>query len=156
MMIKLKHSFGVLVLATMASCGGDAIDTTGLKDNIIDYQDWYRITVRGDVPGHFNTYRVIYANSFARDYQGAGDYPLGSVIIKEIYDLEDQQPTDLNYIAVMRRLDEATAPAELDEGWLFTDLRDGISGKETRETTCWKKCHRQAPYRGTWFDYGAD
>ncbi len=144
----------IAVAATLAIGCGEAVDTSSLPD-ISNYQDWRRYDVTGEVPGHFDTYRIIYVNDIARTYAG-GDYPLGSVFVKEIRDKDGGDMGELKYIAVMRRLSDGDVSVDLDAGWLFTDLRDGISGEELHVKTCWQNCHAQAPYRGAWFDYGVD
>lgn len=151
-MTNLTRFACALVVAGFISGCGETVDTSGLPD-ISDYQTWRRYDVTGDIPGHLDTYRIIYVNETAQTYTGAGRYPLGSVIVKEIRD--GGENSELKYIAVMRQLAEGEVDAELDNGWLFTDLRDGINGDELHGKTCWKNCHAQAPYAGAWFDYGA-
>jgi len=140
------------LMCVSAGCG-ETVDTSGLPD-ISDYQSWRRYDVTGDIPGHGDTYRIIYINDVARTYAHAGKYPLGTVLVKEIRD--GSADGDLNYIAVMRRLADGDVSVELDDGWLFTYLDNGIDGDEIHVTSCWQNCHAQAPYRGAWFDYGAD
>lgn len=150
------------MLAGFALGCGETVDTSNLPDeaDISDYKTnnerWTRITdVTGDIPGHFDTYRIIYVNDIARTYEGVGDYPLYSVIVKEVRDKNGGEFGELEYIAVMRQVMEGDVSVALDEGWLFTYL-DDIGGEETYVSSCWQNCHIQAPFRGTWFDYGVD
>lgn len=140
-------------LAMAAGCG-ETVDTSGLAP-IDGYESWYRVDVTGDIPGHLDTYRIIYVNDIARDYAHVGDYPLGSVIVKEIREKDGADSGAIKYIALMRRLTEEESPAELDQGWLFTTA-NSPGEQESRVGSCWANCHAQAPYRGTWFDYGVD
>jgi len=148
-----RSCVALLAVAFFTTGCGETVDTSSLPDNS-GYKDWYRIDVTGDVPGHFDTYRIIYVNDVARGYDHAGDYPIGSVIVKEIREKNGSDDGALKYIAVMRQLADGAVSVDLDEGWLFTDVGTDITGEETHVTGCWKNCHVQAPYRGAWFDYG--
>ena len=150
---------GVIALGAvlMVGCGGEDIDPVGLP-SIQGYEAWPSIVVTGEVPGHGDTVREIYANDMARAAAN-GQYLEGSVLVKEIYRKRgDGTRGELDYRAVMRRMvsDPPMAVAGLpveDDGWLYTYL-DG-DGSETYLPLCWANCHRQAPYEGAWFDYGA-
>jgi hypothetical protein len=115
-----------------------------------DYTTWKRIDTWGTVPGHGDTYRIIYANEVAVAYPGAGAYAEGAIIVKEIYDNQDGTPGDLRYLALMRRLND---PEYGDEaGWLFS-LADTPGGDESYRSLCWSRCHVAAPFAGAWLDY---
>ena len=146
-----------LVLA--AACG-EAID----KDKVngmypIDgYETWWKLEVYGPVPGHGDTYRIIYVNDVGRAYPHGGRYAVGTVIVKEIRDLmEPAAPGDLRYRAIMRKVgeDAEDVGAPVDGGWIFSDLRgDDVGGDEKYFDLCWEQCHVQGRWDGAWFDYG--
>ena len=136
-----------------AGCGGEDIDPAGLP-TIAGYQSWPSRTEKGEVPGHGDTIRVIYANEVARTYAHAGRYPVGAVLVKEVYEKGAyDRPGKLRETQLMRKVTEdfLPSPRPLDKGWLFTHL-DG--GKETRKALCWDRCHRQGRFDYAWFDYG--
>lgn len=126
-----------------------------------DYTSWFRLDTTGEVPGHGDTYRIIYVNDSGTAFVGAGEYGNGTVIVKEVHDLDGDQPGDLQYIAVMRKLTTAPDGGELQgitqddgSGWLFTYLADGIDSDEQNDLSCYDTCHRAAPIDHTFFDYG--
>ncbi len=141
-----------ILLGSLAGCGGEDVDPSGLPA-IAGYQSWPSRTVKGEVAGHGDTVRVIYANDVARTYAHAGRYPVGSVLVKEVHENDYDKPGKLHETVVMRKVTEDFLPSSrpLDRGWLFTQL-DG--GKEIRKQLCWDKCHRQAKFDYAWFDYG--
>ncbi len=163
----------LLLLLALAACGeGTVVDIEPVPG---DYTDWKRIDVVGEVPGHGDTYRIIYANDDARLFdqwvlmdRPSGpfpyhydDYPNGSIIVKEIHERDGDQPGDLKYIGVMRMLSSSDAPSGSDlkalsgsGGWLFTYLADGIDSDEEYRSSCWDECHAAAPYGGPFYDYG--
>lgn len=151
----MPRRLSVALLVLLAGCfPTEEIDPTALSVSIDGYRDWYKVEpLLGPVPGHGDTYRILYVNDVALAYTGGGFYPDGAAMVKEIYDLEGEAGRgDLDYTAVMRRIDEADDPdLPLDDGWLFTNL--GTDGVETHNPLCWDSCHRQAPYQGAWFDY---
>jgi hypothetical protein len=180
-------ALALLVLA--ASCsGGTVVQPAPIPD---DYTSWLRIDATGEVPGHGDTYRIIYANDQAQlrgvaivtplpdagtDTPDAGpddpdagpkvritadhEYPEGSIIVKEVHERNGDQPGDLKYIAVMRKLLDAPSGAELkypgnysSAGWLFTSMSD-IRSDEEYKSSCWDECHVAAPMDGAFYDYG--
>ena len=125
-----------------------------LSVSIEGYAEWDKVEpLLGPVPGHGDTYRVMYRNDTARSYTGAGTYPLGSAIVKEIYGLSGESGKGaLRYKAVMRRMDaEANPELPIDGGWLFTQINEGT--EEFQRDLCWDSCHRAAPYVGAFFDH---
>lgn len=125
------------------------------KTDLDGYSEWFQVQTQGKIPNHGDSYRVIYVNEVALEYGGAGDFPTGSVLVKEIYELDDDGgPGPLDYISVMRRLDEPPPGGQLDDGWLFTLLEDGIEGDEVYLDSCWSKCHVAAPHNGVFLRYG--
>lgn len=152
-----------LVLAAAGALAGcpAPVDTTGLP-SAEGYRDWPDpIVTTTPIPAHGDTYRVIFANEVARRYAHAGPYPLGTVLVKEIFNKTSAGgPGDLRYIAIMRRVGDAPTtgyadlPADqIDDGWLFSEA-DGPGEDEVRLDLCWAKCHRAAPVAGAWLDYG--
>ncbi len=143
----------ILLTLMMSAC---TVDTEGLPA-IADYRDWNSIETRGELPAHGDSVRVIFANDIARTYTGAGLYPVGTVLVKEVRDYgPGDAPGDLRYLAVMRKLgDEAPMPdgGDIEGGWLFTTL-DELGQEERAGITCWNSCHAQGPVDGAWFDYG--
>ena len=94
--MKALHAVLLTYAVAMIGCG-EAVtpEPTG------DYTTWKRIETYGEVPGHGDTYRVIYANDIAETFDGT-QYAEGSVIVKEIYDNNGGAPGALRYIALMR------------------------------------------------------
>lgn len=133
----------VLLGAGLAACG-EIVDAPDLGD----YTSWHRVDTYGDIPGHGDTYRVIYVNDIARTQ---GTTAKESVIVKEIRDNDDGAPGDLRYVAIMRKLRAGPAPAD-EGGWLFTQT-DAPGGTEEHLDLCWSRCHAQAPFAGVWLDY---
>jgi hypothetical protein len=152
----------LLVLLALAGCHeGTVIDVD--KTALEDYQDWKRVDAVGEVPGHGDTYRIIYANPDAEDrLEMNGFWSPATIIVKEIHDRDGDQPGDLRYIGIMRQMDESETPdgAELHRtlpkasyGWLFTYLEGDIESDEEYRESCWSECHVAAPYSGAFLDY---
>lgn len=142
----------IAAASTLGACS-TAVDSAELEP-LTGYTEWHRIDSTGPVPGHGDTYRIIYVNDIARTYSHAGPYPIGSIVVKEIRDLaDDGSPGDLRYLGVMRKLDQAPSGVELEGGWLFT-MADELGDTEVQPSSCWGPCHIQAPIDGAWFDYG--
>jgi hypothetical protein len=151
----MRRALYPLVALALAACG-ETVDTAGLP-SVDGYSDWHRIDVTGPAPGHGDTYRIIYVNEVGRGYAHAGQYPAGTVIVKEIHALTGAgEAGDLDYIAIMRKIPDDAPEATglpLDDDWLFTYASEP-GGDETRYDFCWAKCHVQGPVDGAWFDYG--
>tara|TARA_R110002096_G_scaffold408075_1_gene606965 strand:+ start:72594 stop:73061 length:468 start_codon:yes stop_codon:yes gene_type:complete len=148
----LATAFLTVVLATSA-CSED-IQPELLSVSIEGYESWDKVEpLLGPVPGHGDTYRIMYRNELARSYTGAGDYPIGAAIVKEIYTLSGEDGKGkLSYKAVMRRMDPEDNPGvPIDGGWLFTQIDSGTD--EFQRDLCWSSCHRAAPYVGAFFDH---
>ena len=62
---------------------GETVDVAGLPSTD-GHTEWDSFELEGPAPGHGDTFRIIYTNDLARSYTGAGAYPDGSVIVKEI------------------------------------------------------------------------
>jgi len=152
MRVVLVVLFGLV--GSLAACGSD-VDVDGLP-SIADYQNWERtVEVYGPAPGHGDTYRSMFANDIAGNFTGAGLYPIGSIIVKEIRNLDgESSPGDINYFAVMRKLDEAPPGGSLDDGWLYT-IFDAIGDTEINSARCFDTCHQAAPMDGTFFDWSS-
>jgi hypothetical protein len=153
-------AFAVGAVSVLGACS-ETVDPTGLP-SIDGYQDWTELDYPpGPVPGHGDSYRKVFINPVARLYPHGGRYPIGSVLVKEIYDNDNGTPGDLRYIAVMRKVEDDQAYVEegpevdapVDGGWVFTTLSE-VGGSESHGSTCWGQCHKQAPYDGAWLDYG--
>ncbi|HTJ45538.1 MAG TPA: cytochrome P460 family protein [Kofleriaceae bacterium] len=149
---------GALAFVAFAACIGN-----GVSDRIdkSEYETWKKIATHGVLPAHGGpdnpSYRIIYANPEATTFEGAGHYPEGSILVKEVYDLDTSSgspaPGKLQYVAVMRRLDGPQPQGLSDEGgWLFTEASTP-GGAETHYAYCWDSCHVASPYHGAWLDY---
>lgn len=146
-----------LVLAALAACGGEEIDSSGLVP-VDDYGTWAYHDVYGPLPGHGESWRAIFINPVARRYTGFGPYPDDTVLVKEVRVLRevDGQPAagDLKYIAIMRKKNTPPPGVPGEGGWIFTTKSSPDDPTETHGVTCWDTCHRQAPFAGVFFDYG--
>src|SRR4029450_7973291 len=70
-MSRLPRTSLAVLLFVLAGCG----DKGGSGEPLpADYTDWYRVDTYGPVSGHGDTYRIIYANDFAR-LRGVPVYP---------------------------------------------------------------------------------
>lgn len=134
------------VAIALCACGGATLDVDALGD----YTAWKRIDTRGPTPGHGDTYRIIYVNDVARE--PGGQRSVGAILVKEVYDNVNDQPGPLQAIEVMRRVGPVSASANDQGGWLFSGATTP-GGAETEKTTCWRRCHVQAPFAGAWMDY---
>lgn len=132
-----------LALAALlfAGCGEEVT-----PPDLGDYQSWHRVDTFGEIPGHGDTYRIIYVNDIART---SGTMERDATLVKEVHENNNGQPGALRIIEIMRKVIPGTDPGN-DGGWLFTQLEDGT---EVQQDFCWSRCHRQAPYAGAWFDY---
>ena len=149
------------LLALAAGCGeGTVIEVDPIP---ADVEDWYRVDTTGAIPGHGDSYRIIYANDEARLRTQSGTYPGGSIIVKEVrhFDASGEGPGDLRYYGIMRKLGDAPDGAELhaaspldSNGWLFTYLGAGEGAEEEYRESCWSSCHVAAPIDGAFLDYG--
>ena len=153
--MKLITSFCFL-LTLSAACSED-VDPESLSVSILDYETWDKMEpLLGPVPGHGESYRLVYRNELARSYTGAGEYPLGSAVVKEIYALGGQgEPGKLRYKAVMRRMDSGADENQglpITGGWLFTQIDSGT--EEFQRDLCWDSCHKSAPFLGAFLDHG--
>jgi hypothetical protein len=142
-----------LSIVLLSACATE-VDTENLP-SLAGYANWPSFEVRGDIPAHEDTIRVIYANEEAGSWSGAGEYPEGTVILKEVFNRSGEERADLSYIAVMRKLREEDRPsgAELQGGWMFTIL-DDITSPEANNLLCYESCHRAAPHDGSFFNLG--
>jgi hypothetical protein len=144
------------LLLLVTACAADPADVPAVGD----YTQWKQIVTTGNAPGHGDTYRVIYFNAIAEnyDYDGTGmrplpegerGYPEGSVVVKEVYNREGDGAGSLRVIEYMRRI--GTSQAD-QIGWVFT-AAPKVGGTETVQDFCWRRCHLSAPFDGAWFDY---
>ena len=165
---------GSLILLVVAAGGCGEGTVIEIEPVPADYTEWFRIDAAGPVPGHGDSYRIIYANDLAllrgRTIQSPTNpeflirydtYPEGTVIVKEVHERDGDQPGALRYIGVMRMLGRTDVPsgAELHKltggiGWLFTYLPDGIDSSEEYRSSCWNECHVSAPMDGAFYDFG--
>jgi hypothetical protein len=139
---------------SLGACSEDIDPADVASVPIDDYETWDVVEpLLGPVPGHGDTYRVMYRNEEARRYTGAGEYPLGAAIVKEIYSRKGKdQKGSLRYKAVMRRMDAEEHPhLPITGGWLFTQIDSGSD--EFQRDLCWDSCHVSAPYLGAFFDH---
>jgi Cytochrome P460 len=155
-------TWAVAAAATFALAACTAEDVS--PEPLGDYRSWKRIDTYGEIPGHSDSYRIIYVNDLALGYAG-GSYPEGSVVVKEIRKRDGATPPgpgDLDYLAIMRRIGPAPRGLDDEAGWLFTQISqardDGTAGAEAGEekyrSLCWNRCHVAAPYAGAFLDYG--
>lgn len=157
---------GLLLLLAAACSSATVVDIEPVP---ADYTSWYRVDSTGAVPGHGDSYRIIYANEVARTFGTIVDedyvyrYPQGSIIVKEVHERDGDQPGAIKYLGVMRMLDDSDTPdgAELGRtselrsyGWLFTYLAEDIGSDEEYRSSCWDECHVSAPFGGAFYDYG--
>jgi hypothetical protein len=155
MMTTLRRSLLVAALAgTVVGCSEtlDAADLAALP-SIDGYTGWKHYETQGFAPGHRESFRRIFVNTAVEQTPAGAAFPVGSIILKEIYELagtpERPAPGSLRYRAIMRRPADAPHGLTLDGGWLFTS-RNGDT--ERRVSTCWSSCHAQAPRQGVFLD----
>lgn len=139
----MKH---LVIAIALCACGGGTLEL----DPLGNYTAWKRIDTRGFTPGHGDTYRIIYVNDLAS--QVGGQRSVGAILVKEVYDSVDDQPGARQAIEIMRRVRPVSAASGDQGGWLFTGATTP-GGAETEKTTCWRRCHVQAPFAGAWMDY---
>ena len=144
-----KHTLPAL-LALLAGCAGEPPDAEPLGD----YTTWKRVDTYGNAPGHGDTYRIIYINDIAAQYQvdGRPDHDEGAIIVKEVYDRAEGSapaPGELSVVEIMRRIGHDTSE---NEGWTFSAAATPTAD-ESVQTFCWRRCHQAAPFEGAWFDY---
>lgn len=137
----------VVVLGALGACDGGAVTVAPVGD----YTGWKRVDTYGLVPGHGDSYRMIYVNDIARQFAG-GQYAEGTILVKEVHERIGDQPGALQVTEIMRRIGPAPSSLEDQAGWLFTLMPPG--GIEAEKTTCWRRCHAQAPFAGAWMNYG--
>jgi Cytochrome P460 len=145
------------LLVALAACTAEDVSPEPLGD----YRSWKRLDTYGELPGHGDSYRIIYVNDIALGYAG-GAYPEGSILVKEVRrrsgEGDQSAPGDLRYLAVMRRLGPAPRGLDDEAGWLFTQISaprdDGTPDDEQYRSLCWNRCHVAAPYAGAFLDYG--
>ncbi len=144
----------VVAVVVAAACGSpiSSDDVTSIDD----YASWPRqVVATGELTGHGTSYRPIFANDVAETYTGTGLYAVGTIIVKEIRELESGDTAgDLNYIAVMRKLEEAPPGGDLDAGWLFTSL-PSLGKGETNTGRCFRTCHQAAPFDSAFLDWSS-
>jgi hypothetical protein len=142
----------LLVLVAAAGCT-ETVDPAGLP-SIEGYESWPSIEQTNPIGGHGDSVRRIYANDVALAYPHSGLYRPGTVIVKEIFDdAGNDVAGELSYVAIMRKVgDDAEVDAPVDGGWVFTQLK---GGEEKYLDSCWATCHKQAPWDGAFFYYGA-
>lgn len=136
-------------------------DANGAELYSLDgYQSWYSIEVTGIAPGHGDSFRRIFANDTARSYSHFGKYPVGSILVKDIFELEGESGEGpFEYTAIMRKVapeDAEAADVELEGGWVFTftDPARDDEGREYTAYVCYDACHVQGPIDYAWYDYG--
>lgn len=153
-MVKLM----VIALASLVACGEDVT----VEPLPADYHDtWKMLTVAGNAPGHSDSIRLIYANPIATTPRDPGleqgdvlevGMPLGSVLVKEVYEDNDGEPGALRHIAIMRKLRPVNRVLIDEGGWVFTEY-EKPGDPEKSYDLCWGRCHAAAPYNGAWYDY---
>jgi hypothetical protein len=132
-----------LLLVVITACGTDVS-----PPELGDYTTWHRIETMGEVPGHGDSYRLIYVNDIART---RGTTEKDAVLVKEVHDNDGGKPGALRVIEIMRKVRAGTDPED-DGGWLFS-ATESPGGDEVSHDFCWGRCHVQAPFAGAWFDY---
>jgi hypothetical protein len=136
----------LLLTAALAACYGDSVT----PEPVGDYTAWHRIDTYGEIPGHGDSYRIIYANPVAL----VSTNQTGAILVKEVHDNVDNAPGDLRYVAIMRKLTDGL-DHDHEGGWQFTQA-DSPGGAETHYASCWARCHIQAPFNGAFLDYSQE
>ena len=158
---------GLLCALILASgCGSTVVDPDSVDPLFAvgpEYEGWFRVDSTGPVPGHGDSYRIIYANETARMPSNTV-YERGSIIVKEVRELDGDQPGAIRYLGVMRFMVQEESPDgvelgrptefEPEAGWLFTYLAEDIESDEEYRSSCWDECHQAAPIGGAFYDYG--
>jgi hypothetical protein len=134
----------IACLLVAACAAGEPVSPPELGD----YTSWYRIDTYGAIPGHGDSYRIIYVNDIART---RGTTEKDAVLVKEVHDDDAGQPGALREVAIMRKLRAGSSP-DHEGGWLFSQTATP-GGDELHYDLCWNRCHAQAPLAGVWLDY---
>ncbi|HKA88783.1 MAG TPA: cytochrome P460 family protein [Haliangiales bacterium] len=142
----------IFLLVLTGACVGSAVDDPQFLSeySIAGYESWFSVDFTGDVPGHGDTFREVYVNPIGRSYPGGGQYPIGTILVKEVF--RDAAHTDLSVIEIQRYVGNRNVNAPVDGGWVFTSKKSAADG-ETYHRTCWE-CHRQATYGGSFYAFG--
>ncbi len=145
--------------AAVAGCG-DVVDPVASDlPSAEGYSAWDHFDYYGNIAGHGESWRAVFVNSKGRSFGGAGRYPVGTVIVKEIRNLgEDAAGAPvaggLRYIGIMRKVGDVSIPGvTVEGGWVITRA-DSPGAEETHLDLCWATCHRSAPVDGAFYNYG--
>ena len=148
-------------LLLLAACATDTLDVR-VTDRywelaLTDPAQWSLVTTSGATPGHGDTIRDIYFNSYAQMFDGAAwpmDMDGHAQLVKEVYTNDGGQRGALQVIETMHIVVQPNENRFANRyGWVFgaTDTR---LGEETDRTDfCWRRCHVNAPLAGAWLDY---
>lgn len=91
----------VFLAAVLVGACGETLDAADLASlpSIEGYRQWTRHENQGFVPGHQESFRRIYVNAAVERRAPGSPLPVGSVIVKEIYELRgtraQPEPGDL-------------------------------------------------------------
>ena len=133
-----------LLLLANAGCMSSPFDASILPPGyaIDGYQSWSASApITTTVPGHGATFRIVHFNPAAEGFAG-GRYPVGSILVKDIFARKGDGPGDLQVSEIMRKVGvDSMLPAPIEEGWIFTEIGAGAT-QEVHVDTCYPTCHR--------------
>lgn len=151
----MKHTviFFILIFPMLISCKEKQEHFA-----IPDYKNWKR-AVAGvlvtPIPGHGETYRIIYANDIAyqskvvRDTSGQRvRMNEGSVVVKEVYDKQEDVGYKIPGLFIM--IKESSDPDAIN-GWVYYMKKPGMEPVEVKWRMC-VGCHEAANEKHPYFD----
>jgi len=142
--VTTRRVLAALVLVGASACT-EAVTVEPLPSS--EYRTWSSVAVTGKVPGHGDTYRLIYY----QPRSSPGAFTLGDALVKEVYDEEGGPLSKVYFMRFTKPLADQYG-YEDEGGWLFTETTE-LDGEERYNSICWRTCHAAAPYRGVWLNY---
>lgn len=151
--MKYNVMFFILFFSIMISC-----KEKEELFNIPDYKKWKRAVdgvLTTPIPGHGETYRIIYANDMAyqskvvRDSSGQRvQMNEGSVVVKEVYDKQSDVGYKIPGLFIM--IKESSDPDAIN-GWVYYMKKPGKDPVEVKWRMC-VGCHEAANEKHPYFD----
>ncbi len=143
----------ILMLSMFVSCKDESS-----KFAVPDYKKWKRAVdgvLETPIPGHGETYRIIYANDIAfqskiiKDVNGQRVMMNeGSIVIKEVYDKKEDVGYKIPGLFIMMK--DSKNPGSIN-GWIYHMKKPGMDPVEVKWRMC-VGCHEAANEKHPYFD----